>query len=718
MAVERLAVRGPALDVAVDAAYGGSADPGALRVSARALGTDVRTALRLWPAPVVPLLRRHLADNALGGTVDAVGVEVALTGAEMTDVLAGRPTPDSAVRAEYVISGGVLTVVEGLPPLSRLDLSGTATGTKVDIVAHGAEVRMADGRALTLPGGTLRVPNVWAADSTAHIATRLQGGADALASLLRAPLLKEMAGIELDPANAKGRVDLRLTLPLPLNPIPPIDDMPLSIAGTIDGLAVDKAVGSDRLEDANLTVAYDRGSLAIKGEGRLAGSPATVEVRQPRGEPGEAVVAFGLDEAGRTRRGLSFGSQLTGPVAVRIVQPLGRAGAPARVEADLTRAALDNLVPGWTKPAGRPGKLSFTVAEGSPELRDVALDSGPVQARGTAVLSNDGQLDRLDLSSLKLSPNDQMRVLLERQGPLRRVTIRGAAVDARPFVKGLTGPSGGVKDASDLEIDLALGVITGFNDESLTNPAAKIAIRGRDVRQVTLAARMRGSPLTASLERTGGGPAVLDIQSGNAGATLRFLDIYRRMAGGILSLQVTMGQEPQRGRIWIDSFSLRDEPAMARLAATAPASNGVDDAARVSLPQIDTKDVPFQRLRAEFQRSETRLDFRDAVMSGPNVGFTAGGWIDYGRDRTDISGTFVPAFGLNNAFNQVPLIGLFLGGRDEGLFAVNFRISGPASAPALSVNPLSAVAPGFLRKLFGVGGDSATVQGVPAPRAP
>ncbi|MFL4990681.1 MAG: hypothetical protein ACJ8DV_05240, partial [Microvirga sp.] len=98
-----------------------------------------------------------------------------------------------------------------------------------------------------------------------------------------------------------------------------------------------------------------------------------------------------------------------------------------------------------------------------------------------------------------------------------------------------------------------------------------------------------------------------------------------------------------------------------------------------------------------------RLDFKDAAIWGNQIGFTLGGFIDYARDRLDIAGTFVPAYGLNNVFAQVPLFGPLLGGgQNEGLFAVNFRLNGQASAPSLSVNPLSAVAPGFLRKLFGV----------------
>jgi hypothetical protein len=47
-------------------------------------------------------------------------------------------------------------------------------------------------------------------------------------------------------------------------------------------------------------------------------------------------------------------------------------------------------------------------------------------------------------------------------------------------------------------------------------------------------------------------------------------------------------------------------------------------------------------------------------------------------------------------------VGLILGGgnKNEGLFAIDFKVSGQASAPTLTVNPLTAVAPGILRKLF------------------
>ncbi|MBV9075927.1 MAG: hypothetical protein JO048_00400, partial [Methylobacteriaceae bacterium] len=112
--------------------------------------------------------------------------------------------------------------------------------------------------------------------------------------------------------------------------------------------------------------------------------------------------------------------------------------------------------------------------------------------------------------------------------------------------------------------------------------------------------------------------------------------------------------------------------------------------------------VAFTRLTAGFARTGSRVDYKDVVIFGSQVGFNLSGNVDYGRDQLDVSGTFVPAYGLNNAFSQVPVVGVLLGGgKTEGLFAIDFRVSGSAASPSIAVNPLTVVAPGILRKLFG-----------------
>ena len=76
------------------------------------------------------------------------------------------------------------------------------------------------------------------------------------------------------------------------------------------------------------------------------------------------------------------------------------------------------------------------------------------------------------------------------------------------------------------------------------------------------------------------------------------------------------------------------------------------------------------------------------------------GQLDYARDSVSVRGTFIPAYALNNMFGRLPLVGPLLGGQNEGLLGVTYEVVGAPHAPTLRVNPISAVAPGFLRKLF------------------
>ncbi|HZO44845.1 MAG TPA: hypothetical protein VFB68_03080, partial [Xanthobacteraceae bacterium] len=103
----------------------------------------------------------------------------------------------------------------------------------------------------------------------------------------------------------------------------------------------------------------------------------------------------------------------------------------------------------------------------------------------------------------------------------------------------------------------------------------------------------------------------------------------------------------------------------------------------------------------EFTRTHGRVAIREAVVRGPVIGATAEGHIDYLREEVRMRGTFVPFFGLNNMFGQIPVFGLFLGGgSNEGLVGLTYEVVGPPGAPVLRVNPISVVTPGLLRKFM------------------
>jgi hypothetical protein len=89
------------------------------------------------------------------------------------------------------------------------------------------------------------------------------------------------------------------------------------------------------------------------------------------------------------------------------------------------------------------------------------------------------------------------------------------------------------------------------------------------------------------------------------------------------------------------------------------------------------------------------------VVRGTDIGATFQGTVRDRNGNMDMTGTFMPAYGLNRLFGELPLIGALLGnGRDRGLLGITFKLTGPFVKPNLTINPLSIIAPGVFRSIF------------------
>ena len=110
--------------------------------------------------------------------------------------------------------------------------------------------------------------------------------------------------------------------------------------------------------------------------------------------------------------------------------------------------------------------------------------------------------------------------------------------------------------------------------------------------------------------------------------------------------------------------------------------------------------ITFSRLRIPFHWKEGRIEVTDASAVGA-MGITADGTIDRVGRKVDLRGRVIPAYSLNSALGKIPYVGDFLvGGKGEGVFGIDYRVNGAIDQPDVSVNALSALAPGALRKLF------------------
>jgi hypothetical protein len=336
--------------------------------------------------------------------------------------------------------------------------------------------------------------------------------------------------------------------------------------------------------------------------------------------------------------------------------------------------------------SARPGK--------STKIDDIVIDGGAAAVKGNLELDANGDLVAANFPLFGLSDGDKASLKADRGSDgVLKVTMRGDVYDGRSFVKSAMGGAQDKKKNDpviDLDLDLKIAAVAGHHGEALRNLDLKVTRRGGRIKAFTLSARHGvDAPLIGDL-RGKPNKQVLYFESSDAGALFRFTDTFPRMYGGQMWVTMdppTNDQKPQDGLLNIRDFSIRGEAALDRIAAGAPggAQGGVE----------------FSRMRVEFNRAPGRMTIKEGVVRGIQVGATMDGIIDYSANDVRLRGTFVPLYGLNNAFGQIPIVGLFLGGgSNEGLVGITFELAGPPGAPTLRVNPISAVAPGLLRKMF------------------
>jgi Protein of unknown function/AsmA-like C-terminal region len=705
--VDNLAAKGPTFDGALKAEIGPDGPGVSLKLRLDLKPSVTQDAIRLWPQFVNPDVRDWASHNMHGGKIE--GVMVANWSAADLDAIDHKRavSPDS-VHGAFATHGVGVDLLPGLPPMTSGEGTGSFTGHEFKVSADHAAMDLTPTRRILADNLVFEIPDTTpraVVDGKAQ--AHLSGTADALADLLSREPLRKQGGVQIDPATVKGQAEGDLTLALKLGKTVKPEDSQFHAAGALSNLTLDKFVGPEKLDQGSFTFEADRNTLTLSGDGELFGSPAHIDASRAPGEEGSATLTATLEQAARAKRGLNLG-WLTGPLPIKLKAPLSRADAD--VEVDLTPAGVDNPLPGVSKAAGKPGKATFQIKP-SPEgasVSNLAIDFGTVSIRGSAEVAADGEIETAKITQARISPGDNLQADVVNTASALKASVRGAALDARPLIKSIAvqgSPS--QANAKDFDLDMKVAAVTGANKQTILGLDLNFSRRAGEDRFVSVRGRAGQGLLSASR----GGDGTLRLIAGDAGALAKFADLYTRMEGGNLSLVMQTSGEASAGAATVTNFALRDEPAFRQLVAAAPAP-GPDES-------VYSRDARFQKMTIAFERVPGQIEIKDAVIYNPVMGLTTAGVVNFGRGTVDVSGTFVPAYSVNTLLNKIPLVGVLLsGGQNEGVIGITYRAQGPLADPKLTVNPLSAIAPGILRKILGViDGGGGNAQGMPQDEA-
>ena len=684
-----------------DADYSG----GGLRLNAGFAGKQMSVAdlKRLWPVFASPKVRDWFNEHLSSGTVDHITIAVNAPLDTLEE--GGPPLPNSGLLLDATASHCMIQPVAGLPALRDADLSVHIVGRDAQVALGKATADLASGRKLVMTGGLFEVPDTAPQAPPARVHFKLEGSVPAAAELLSMDRLREVANTPFDPATSHGTMTAQVSLSMPLKPDLPPGSTDYSVAVDAANFSADHLIMGQRLDAAALHITANPQGFEFKGDVKVAGAPANLEYRQARGDSEADIRLQGtLDGAARRSLGLDPGHTISGAVPIRVV---GRVGTDSdrngrfSVSADLTGAQIDGFLPGWVKPAGKPARATLTLTTQPQSIRidDLVIAGAGDGVKGTIVFDGSGELQSADFPSYGFSDGDKATLKAERtpDGALR-VAMRGEVYDGRGFIKNLTGGKPSARGAQaptpDVDLDVKLGAVLGFNGEALGDVDLTMSRRAGVIRSLGLNAKIgHDGTLTGELHSQPDGREVVLLRSTDAGALFRAADVYKRMVGGQMAMvmDAPAANDPaQRGTLNVRDFIVRDETELQR------AATGASQYAT----QGSRNELRFSSMRVDFTRAPGRMALRDGVVRGPMLGGTIDGLIDYTRDSVDLRGTLVPLYGPNNLFGWIPVVGPILGGQKEGMFGFTYQVVGQPGNPVLNVNLLSVLAPGVLRKIF------------------
>jgi hypothetical protein len=370
------------------------------------------------------------------------------------------------------------------------------------------------------------------------------------------------------------------------------------------------------------------------------------------------------------------------------------------IDADITQTTISVPAVGWRKEAGAGARLSLAVEpldNDQIRLKDVVLKGKDVDLAGAIRLDPDGSVFKVDVDRLRIGEFTDVALSGQRGGDgVLRLEIDGRSFDARQMLeRTVRGEGSDDRDGTARPTDIAFKIRTvkGLHETDLADATGAVKFREGEVNAINFRGVFPGGRAVDLNFGLGAGetPAVVRIDTAEAGALVRFLGVYRRAVGGTMSVRAR-GPDSRRlaGVISASGFRVVDEPLIARIVATQA---GVSASA--------ARDVTFSNLRLDFARDGGRLQIKDALIAAPAVGASMRGQVDIAGERLGLSGTYVPAYGFNAAFGAIPIVGPILAGRTgEGVVGMTFGVNGPMSNPTITVNPLSAIAPGLLRRFF------------------
>ncbi len=660
---------------------------------------------KLWPPIVAPKSRAWVNENIKAGRMTDGVFIINIPPDGLAKAQREKLLPDDNIEFKFSLAEVNANYFKTLPILRDGSGSAKLRGDSFELSIESGHIDLPSLGVVQVRRSMFKANSLLAAEVPGLLALNLTAGAAELMELASQPSLGFLNTGKMASLNLSGEATAKIDIRLPLIKDVPRDRVETNALIKITNAGIQKVVPNIDLTEGAITVISDQQGTKLEGPIKINGFPAKISwqrARGPNAQPVTALVAE-LDDEARGKLGLKLGTVLQGTAKVSAeITGIGEGTTTMQVKADLSKAEIQVDAIKWTRPPTDNTTATFTYRS-SPEtgrkVENLIVKGQGLSIKGDVVLAPDGALKSAKFSQVVLGEESDFTMTLEPIEGGEAIAIVGKSFDAKDLIKSMfsSGPKGNGKTDSkqNLNITAKLDRVYAHRGEVLTGVSASLAISNGLMAAVEIDGKfVSGSPLAVNVRPADKG-RLLQVSSGDAGAALRAANLYSKVSGGQLELSATLTSKLnstiQNGQLIIRKFDVQNESAIAE----------IDNRSKAKKSGQRRDGLSFKRLTVPFTADSEFVRIGDSLIRGNDLGATAEGVIRKSDGAIDITGTIIPAYGLNSFVGNIPLLGTILtGGKGEGIFGLAYAMGGTMAKPKFQVNPVSALAPGILRKFF------------------
>ncbi|MFT3986569.1 AsmA-like C-terminal domain-containing protein [Aestuariivirga sp.] len=685
---------------------GGSKSAGIL-LSGRIRDLSADLLKRLWPPIMSPGTRKWVNQNVHAGTVTDGSFQINLPVDALAAARASNQLPDGSVDLQFAMEGVNTSYFKGLAPLANASGDAHLKDNAFDMTIDGGDVTLPSGATVHVDAGSMSSTELLAPITPTVFQLRAKSNAQGLIEYLDQPDLALISNSGIDSSKLGGNAVLDVTLNVPLQKDIPPGSTTFSAKAKLTNASLKDALPKIDITGGTFDLAATADRITASGPAKINGVDAKISWAK-EGKQQSAILEATLDSDDRKKMGIDLSGFLTGTIGVKaVIADLADPTGLIDIDANLSKAAMRIDPIGWSRDPTPKTTADFNYLSKGDQGRKVQglVISGPdLLIKGDIALADGGGIGEAKLSTVQLSDENRFALTIKNSGNGgTSLVLSGDNFDARPLIKSMFTSSSGSQgqgggDAPPLNITANVDRIYANRGEVITGVSANIRTSGGRVQAADISGTfLSGQPVNLKITPTDDGRQI-NLTGRDGGAALRAANLYSKIAGGQIEFIAFIANDAnssvRQGQLVLRNFEVRNEAALAQL----------DSKGKPKKSGPRNEGVAFTRLKLPFTTDARFVRIGDSILSGNDLGATASGLISKVNGTIDITGTIIPAYALNSALSNIPLIGdIVAGGKGQGVIGLTFALGGQLSNPQFQVNPASAIAPGIFRKIFEFG---------------